>query len=360
MNARSNMSCVEDSDQVRFGKFRCRSSRVFGGSRAPCETRPRDRDSKPTKPAFGVSNDCDPLGCGCNSYTRKHLPVSILRHSATFIAGAVCCTLALSAQTPVPVAVIKLQSYEPGTSLLTVHASVGGHDGTFLFDTGEGISAISSAIAQKTDCKPWGQVTGFRMTGERIDSPHCDNLTFEMAGQSFAAPTAAVFDIMKFFPPDNPQLDGSIGLDLFAGRKITFAYSARTITIESPESFAARIAHATEIPIRVVRDAEGAALTVDVGVPTPDGTAWMELDSGGGSAFIIANHIAPLLQLDTASKARQTVSLAIGKVPVTAPARTASHLIMDGNINVPFLEKWDVTLDLATGRAWVAPAVANY
>jgi hypothetical protein len=28
---------------------------------------------------------------------------------------------------------------------------------------------------------------------------------------------------------------------------------------------------------------------------------------------------------------------------------------MDGNVNVPFLRKWDVTLDLATGRAWVAP-----
>lgn len=286
---------------------------------------------------------------------------SIVRYSVTSVAGVFCCTLALAAQTPTPVAVISLQSYAPGTTLLTVHASVGGHDGTFLFDTGEGVSLISPGIAQKTGCKPWGQLTGFRMTGDRIDSTHCDNLTVELAGQSFAAPTAGVFDIMKFFPPNNPQLDGSIGLDLFAGRTITFAYSAREIIVESPGSLAARIAHATEIPIRLVRDAEGTALTVDVGVPTADGTAWMELDSGGGSAFIIANHIAPLLNLDSASKAHQTVSLTIGgKVSVTAPARTASHLIMDGNINVPFLQKWDVTLDLAAGRAWVAPAATSH
>jgi hypothetical protein len=286
---------------------------------------------------------------------------SIVRHSltyvATYVAATVCCSFTLGGQTAAPVAVISLQSYAPGTTLLTVKASVGGHDGTFLFDTGEGVSLISPDLAQKTACKPWGQLTGFRLTGERIDSPHCDNMTFEMAGQSFAAPTAGVFDLMKFFPPNSTRLDGSIGLDLFAGRTITYSYSARSITVESPGSFAARIVHATEIPIRIVRDAQGTALTVDVGVPTTDGTAWMELDSGGGSALIIANHIAPLLKLDTASKAPQTASLTIGgKVPVTAAARTQSHMIMDGNINVPFLEKWDVTLDLAAGRAWVAPA----
>ena len=216
---------------------------------------------------------------------------------------------------------------------------------------------ISPELAQTIGCKPWGQITGIRMRGDRIDSPHCDNITFEMGGQQMAAPSAIVFDIMKFFPPDQPRLDGSIGLDLFAGGKITFEYSQKSIIVESAGSFATRIAHATEIPIRMVRDAEGLALTVDVGVPTPDGTAWMELDSGGGSSFIIANHIAPLLKLDSVSKAKQQVSFVLaGKIPVIAPARTMSHMIMDGNINVPFLEKWDVTLDLAAGRAWVTPS----
>lgn len=241
-----------------------------------------------------------------------------------------------------------------------MRASIGGQDGTFLFDTGEGVSMISPALAQKVGCKPWGRVTGFRMTGERIDSEHCDNMAFRMANTSFAAPTVGVFDIMKFFPPNNPRLDGSIGLDLFVGRSITFSYAARTITVESPESLAARIAHATEVPIRIVRDAEGAALTVNIGVPTRDGTAWMELDSGGGNAFIISNHIAPLLGLDTTSTSHQSVSFTLAdKLSVSAPARTMGNLIMDGNINVPFFAKWDVTLDLGSGRAWIAPPVSG-
>jgi hypothetical protein len=113
------------------------------------------------------------------------------------------------------------------------------------------------------------------------------------------------------------------------------------------------------VPIRIVRDAEGLALSVDIGVPTPDGIAWMELDSGGGNTFISAKHIAPLLKLDPESKAIQRVSFSIAStIPVTAPARVMDHMIMDGNVNVPFLKKWDVTLDLASGRAWVAPTKA--
>src|ERR1700761_336270 len=58
----------------------------------------------------------------------------------------------------------------------TITATVNGIEGTFLFDTGEGLSTITPAFADKIKCKPWGQVSGFRMSGERLDSPHCDAL----------------------------------------------------------------------------------------------------------------------------------------------------------------------------------------
>jgi hypothetical protein len=238
-----------------------------------------------------------------------------------------------------------------------VHASINGQERSFLFDTGEGVSMISPDLAKAIGCKPWGQITGFRMTGQRIDTQRCDNVTFDMAGLSFRAPSAMVFDIMSFFPANAPRLDGSIGLDIFAGKQITFEFARNTVVVESASSFASRIAGATEVPIRIVRDAEGLALAVDLGVPTRDGTAWMELDSGGGGAFIIGKHVAELFGLDPASRATQSVSFTLaGKVPVTAPARVMNSMIMDGNINVPFLSKWDVTMDLASDRAWVAPA----
>lgn len=282
-----------------------------------------------------------------------------MRHLLGFssIVVAVICATGLGGQVARPVAIINLEPYQDNPDFLTVRASVSGQTRTFAFDSGEGVSMISPELAQAIGCKPWGQVTGIRMNGERIDAPHCDGITFDVSGQHFAAPSVIVFDLMKFFKPGQPRLDGSLGFDLFAGRAITFAFSGRSIIVESPASLAARIAHGTEVPIRIVRDAEGLALTVDIGVPTPEGMAWMELDSGGGNSIIIGKHIASLFKMDPESKAMQQVSFTLaGKIPVTAPARVMDHMIMDGNINVPFLSKWDVTLDFATGRAWVAPA----
>ena len=270
---------------------------------------------------------------------------------------AAICTTGLAGQSRGPVAVIRLGSYQDNPDLPTVHASVDGHDGTFAFDSGEGVSMITPDFARTIRCKPWGQVTGFSMNGERIDASRCDGITFDAAGQHFLAPTAMVVDLMKFFRPGQPRLDGSLGFDLFAGRAITVEFSEKAIVVESPESLAARVASGTEVPIRIVRDAEGLALTVDIGVPTPDGMAWMELDSGGGNSIIIGKHIASLLKLDPESTAIQRVSFTIaGKIPVEAPARVMDHMIMDGNVNVPFFKKWDVTLDFASGRAWVVPA----
>lgn len=282
---------------------------------------------------------------------------SVQRHLLSCVALTVVAATGVAAQSPKPVAVISLEPYDGNSTLLTVRASVKGHERTFAFDSGEGVSMISPELAQEIGCKPWGQVTGFRMTGERIDAPHCDDITFDLAGQHLRAPSVIVFDIMKFAKPGQPRLDGSLGFDIFAGHAITFEFSRRAIIVESPASLAARMTKGTEVPIRIVRDAEGLALTVDVGVPTADGMAWMELDSGGGNSIIIGKHVAELFKLDPESKAAQQVSFTLaGKIPVTAPARIMDHMIMDGNINVPFLQKWDVTLDFAGGRAWVAPS----
>ena len=41
---------------------------------------------------------------------------------------------------------------------------------------------------------------------------------------------------------------------------------------------------------------------------------------------------------------------------VEGHARVMDRMIMDGNIGASFLAKWNVTLNLADGRAWIAPA----
>jgi hypothetical protein len=244
--------------------------------------------------------------------------------------------------------------------MMTMRAVVRGHEGVFIFDTGGGISYISPAFAQVIGCKPWGQITGFTLTGQRLDMPRCDGPSFDIQAHRFAAPISGVFDIMKYMPPNVPRVDGSIGLDVFAGRAITLSLAQRMLVVESAASLAARIRRGREVPIRLVREAGGVALAVEVAVPTLEGMAWMELDSGNGGANVIGKHLAPLLNLDPAKKEPQAASFKIaGGIPVEGMARVNDTLIMDGNIGTRFLQKWDLTLDLSRGRAWLTAKSGN-
>jgi hypothetical protein len=127
----------------------------------------------------------------------------------------------------------------------------------------------------------------------------------------------------------------------------------KAIVLESPSSLAERLETARELPIRIVRDVEGIALSVDGAVRTPGGLAWMELDSGNGGSLVVANHIAPLLGLPTDMTTPQPshFDLANG-ITVSGTTRTRD-LIMDGNIGAQFLNNWVLTLDLEHGRAWL-------
>lgn len=253
---------------------------------------------------------------------------------------------------PAPQAVIPLAPYLRAQA--TVQAVVNGQAGTFMFDTGVGVTCMSPAFAKKAGCEPWGRISGFRMSGERLDNPHCDNVIFDLSGQRLNAPVVSALDLMKFMGEGLPPIDGAVGLDLFDHRVITII-PRREIVLESPESFAVRVKNAREVPIRLVRDAEGVALAVDAAVHTPKGLAWMELDSGNGGSLVVANHIAPLLDLspDTPTPRPGRFELANGIV-VQGNIRTRD-LIMDGNIGAQFLNHWILTLDLEHGRAWLSP-----
>ena len=276
------------------------------------------------------------------------------------LSGSLSATVTSASGKPIPVAVIALSPHPGGTSMMTLHATVRGHEGLFIFDTGGGISYISPLFAQTVGCKPWGQITGFMLTGQRLDMPRCDGLSFDTQGHHFTAPTFGVFDIMKYMPPNVPRIDGSIGLDVFAGHAVTLSLMQKQLIVESPASLAARAKHGKEVPIRLVREAGGVALTIYVAVPTPEGMAWMELDSGNGGANVIGKHLAPLLKLDASKKEPQPANFSIaGGIPVEGMARVNDSLIMDGNIGTRFLINWDLTLDLSKGRAWLAPATSH-
>ncbi len=240
-----------------------------------------------------------------------------------------------------------------------MRAAVAGQVGTYLFDTGMGVTVVTPATAARAGCRPWGQITGFRAIGERGDMRRCDDLHLQLNGRGFVAPIAGIADLQRSAPADMPVLAGAIGLDLFAGRVITIRPKAHEVVLETPASAARRVEGATVVPVRLVRDVEGVALTVDAAVITPAGTAWMELDDGNTGPVMIGRHVAGVLRLDASGRAGQVAAFALaGGVPVRGAA-AVSDLIMDGDVGQSVLGAWDMTFDLAAGRAWFAPATAT-
>ncbi|WP_165488581.1 MULTISPECIES: retropepsin-like aspartic protease [Dyella] len=241
---------------------------------------------------------------------------------------------------------------------LIVNATINGHPGTFMFDTGGGISFISPKFAAEIGCKPWGQITGFQMTGNRLDMQRCDNVSVQVDQHQVRRETVGVFDMDKFLPTGSKEkIDGSLALDIFDGQVVKFSYSERTLTVLDQSAVAALSKKTPSVPIHVVREAEGLALAVNLPVKTDNGTAWFELDSGNTSPFILAGkHLADTFKLDNDPRTKQTIKTALADgQPIEGNVKVLD-LTLDGNLGMTFLSKYDVTIDMANHRAWVVPS----
>lgn len=249
--------------------------------------------------------------------------------------------------------VIKLEPLRE--RLRTLRVTVNGQQGEFLLDTGGGATIVSPAFAQKIGCKPWGRVTGFRMTGERLDLQRCDDVRIVADGVALRPVTVGVLDAPDL-KPGTKAPDGSLALDVFRDRLITLEIEANRVTLETPETFAARIAGAREIPIRVSRELAGAAMDVYLAVPTPQGSLWFLMDSGNGGTLLVAKDMAQFFALDPKQQGPQPVRIEI------APGIVAEwhvgftpELIMDGNLGMPFINRHVISVDLRNERMWIKP-----
>lgn len=260
------------------------------------------------------------------------------------------------AAAPVPDAgeAVPLRMYQG--KQFTIEALVAGKARTFLFDTGEGLTMIGPDLARALACEPWGNITAFRMLGERLDTKRCDNISFGIGAGRYLAPSVIVYDLGEIAGRDAPPLDGAIGLDLFAGRTITIDLRRGRVILETPGSLGRRLRGAVEVPLRLVRGDAG-GLDVNLGVTTPRGLAWMELDTGNAGPTIFASQaMAPLLGLNAGSREPQDVTIRLGTAELRTRARVFPGMIMDGNIGMQLVRDRAVTLDLKNGRAWLAPA----
>lgn len=242
--------------------------------------------------------------------------------------------------------------------LRTVEVRVGSQDATMILDTGGGVTVITPDLADRIGCTPWGQLSGFRLSGERLTMTRCDEVAIGVGGQPMGDRNIGVFDLASLLPPEAPRIDGILSLDVLSTTPFTLELGAARMTLETPATLAARTAGAIEIPIRFHRQAGGASLTVMARVPTASGDLWMQLDAGSDAPLLIPPSSATAMGLDSA-QAGQAAELRLTGVAggeVSHPVQLrVRDMIIDGNIGIPVLKDWIMTFDLAEGRLWVRP-----
>jgi hypothetical protein len=71
---------------------------------------------------------------------------------------------------------------------------------------------------------------------------------------------------------------------------------------------------------------------------------------------LVSKPVASLVGLDSSIAGRQAADFAVADgVRVRTPDAFTPDLIMDGNLGMPFLRHWVLTLDLQSGMGWIAP-----
>jgi len=245
--------------------------------------------------------------------------------------------------------VIKLVRFRK--ALWKVHVTVKGKEGDFLFDTGGGVTLLTEAFSKGIDCKYWGRNTGYNMFGKRGDGPHCDNVQLTAGDVALTPVNIGKIDFGGQFPGDKDP-DGLLALDAFDGKVITIDQQAATLTIETETSLKNRVRAMKEFPFRLARECSGRCLSAFLGVNTPDGMTWMNIDSGAGGVSLISKEYAASVGLDPAKKEQQINHQIAPGIVIGGPV-FVTDMIMDGNLGQPFLSNYIVTIDLSQGRMWI-------
>lgn len=245
--------------------------------------------------------------------------------------------------------VIKLERFRK--ALWKVNLTVKGKAGAFLFDTGGGVTLLTEEFSKGIDCKYWGRNTGYNMFGKRGDGPHCDGVQLVAGDVALTPVNIGKIGFDGMFPGDKDP-DGLLSLDAFDGKIITIDQKAAMLTIETEQSLKKRIKSMKEHPFRLARECSGRCLSAFLGVKTPDGMTWMNIDTGAGGVSLISKEYAPSLGLDPEKKEQQLKFQLSPEVTIGGPVMV-TDMIMDGNLGQPFLSNYIITLDLLHGRMWI-------
>jgi len=249
---------------------------------------------------------------------------------------------------------IPLSSYAGLLRSMTVTIANAAHP--FIFDTGGGETMITPEIASAIGCTPYGRAIGFRMSGERVVFEYCDDVVLRMGDVALTHDRVGVFDLKSILPAGVPPAHGVFSLRSFRDHPVTIELAIGRITVETPDSLALRTRRMRPITIRVGSGPTGAETTVYLAARVSGRRVWLLLDSGNGDPVLVAAHVADMAGVKGTAGEVLIEFDGLGSISLPTKSR---NMIYDGVLGAAFMQDWIFTLDLASNRAWAAPAAGQ-
>jgi hypothetical protein len=244
-------------------------------------------------------------------------------------------------------------------SLVTLTAKVEGREVKLLFDTGGGITSLSPKLIRAVGGDAVGRTVGYRMSGERIDSPVSHDVAITLGSHTVTLDEVAVFDVMTIMPDGVPHVDGVLALDVFQELPFTLDLEQGVLVLETEESLAVRCASGSRWNVRLATGPSGAELNLFVqGLVNEVPGLWFLFDSGNTDRLAIATHVAEAADsayfADVGIDGEMDVMLTLdGTAPFETKARVR-ELILDGALSVHEIGRSPVTVDVGQRAIWIA------
>jgi hypothetical protein len=264
----------------------------------------------------------------------------------------------LAAPTAAPQVSARLSPYL--ARAVTIDATIDGHPARLMLDTGGSTTAITPQFAGKIGCNPYGELSGFRMRGERVRTKKCGERLVRL-GRYAANVDVLEADFMRILPPDAPPIDGVLALNAFDGQAVTLDLTDARLVVETPASLEVRTAGLPVGRVRLMREMGGIGLTAFAKVAAEKGTLWFLLDSGNMAEVVVSPGaleqwgIPAQAAKSALSEPSVPANLRVDGAPSAPPKVSVRDIIYDGVLSERFLHEYDVTLDLKNGRAWYRP-----
>jgi len=216
-------------------------------------------------------------------------------------------------------------------NLRTLAVKLGNETVPFLLDTGGGFTVLTPEVARAAGCVPFGRVTGFRSSGERLDMRRCGPVSMRL-GPLTVRTEAAIMGVMALLK-GAPPIGGVVSLHTFQDGAFTLDLAANRLVVESRRSLAQRITKMPRVSIRTSRQAGGAALDVFLAIDTSGGSIWLELDSGNAGPVLLSPHALTQLGLSLLEDQPRQVTLNVRGLGPTPLEVAVKDLIDDGLLN---------------------------